>query len=581
MHISFRYKVLYAIVGITAAASFAIGLLYFNWSRGEIETNYSRALWNAMTVSVHAIDENARQAYALAVSLSCDDTLHRTAQEYRDTQVEDALTLSAYLRENGQKVENLQNVYLYLPQYGKTVTSEEYHAVGVTHAHSVRWLTDAPVTGGLAPQLVYDGVSRAPRYMLSYCMRLGGEADAAVISVNLDEQRLFYQYLDRIDADGQESYYLVDGEGVVVSATGRRAIGRPLSAVADVRPEQLQAVQGKSVFSDEDGRLIAVVRAPMTGLTLVVVTDRRALVASLTRQRNFIFGFFGLVVLIMLLPAYRMSERVYAPVRRLKQAMQRVSEGDLSARASVTTRDEIGQLAEGFNEMVDRVEQLIDDLVNEQMGKKEAKLEALQYQITPHFMYNTLNSIKYAAILQGNEQVGEQLTAFIELLQASIRRSGAFITVQDEMRMVKNYVSLQQFRYGDALRVTYDLSEEAQPCCVPRLLLQPLVENAILHGRSAGGAQCDITIATARAGDTLILSVQDAGDGMTGEQLAALQKGEIARRDGFSGIGVPNIIERLTLYYGTRASLRYTTGEYGTKATIIMPATTDPAQYRI
>lgn len=196
-------------------------------------------------------------------------------------------------------------------------------------------------------------------------------------------------------------------------------------------------------------------------------------------------------------------------------------------------------------------------------------------------MYNTLNSIKYAAILQGNQAVGDQLTAFIELLQASIRRSGAFIAVRDETRMVQNYVKLQQFRYADSFTVAYDLSPEAENCCVPRLILQPLVENAILHGQKQSGEPCRITVSTALVTGTLVLSVQDAGDGMTREQIGLLMQGQKAGKGGFSGIGIPNIIERLRLYYGDAAALQYTSSEHGTKAVILLPATTDPEAYII
>ena len=579
MKLGFRAKVLLAIAATTMCASILIGVIYFRQSQREIESNYMQALWRTMSVTMSALDENVRQAYDTAVALNYDETLAALTAQYDGTEVEQGLALSGYLRQYGQRVDNLRNVYLYLPAHAQTITSEEYHAVEPTAAGTNTWLTDGAAQGSLAPRLVYDGISRAPVYMLSYCSRSG--ANAPVVSVNLDERRLFYQYLDEIDADGTGAFYLVDSTGTIVSATNQRDIGRLFAIVSGVGADVLSGGQDELAVADGAERLVAAVRSPLTGFSLVSVSDRRALTASLTQQRNFIFGFLFLVVLAMLVPAYHMAGRVYAPVRQLKDAMQKVSEGDLSARAEVHSTDEIGQLGIGFNEMVCQIESLIDDLVSEQMQKKEAELEALQYQITPHFMYNTLNSIKYAAILQGNQAVGDQLTAFIELLQASIRRSGAFITVRDETRMVQNYVKLQQFRYADSFTVAYDLSPEAENCCVPRLILQPLVENAILHGQKQSGEPCRITVSTALVTGTLVLSVQDAGDGMTREQIGLLMQGQKAGKGGFSGIGIPNIIERLRLYYGDAASLQYTSSEHGTKAVILLPATTDPEAYII
>ena len=106
--------------------------------------------------------------------------------------------------------------------------------------------------------------------------------------------------------------------------------------------------------------------------------------------------------------------------------------------------------------------------------KKDAELEALQYQITPHFMYNTLNSIKYAALIKGEKELGGLIGDFVELLQASINKKGTFISVADELHILKNYIHLQEFRYQGGFDVEYDISQEAYGCYIPRLILQPL-----------------------------------------------------------------------------------------------------------
>lgn len=578
MRFSFRAKVLLAIAAITVSASMAIGWVFLERSRQDIENNYIDALWSAMGVSISAFEENARAAYNQALALGNDPALLRLLASYHEDDMQSVLHLSDYLSAR-QGVDNIKNIYLYMPAQGQTLTSQDYRAVQQTPDLS---RVAAARQAGLSPQLVYDEVDRTPSYMLSYRCAISGVADTPMVSVNLDERRLYYRYLAGIGNAAADSYYLVDRDGVVVSAAAVGEIGRQVAEILPDADALLQQAKDAAVLADGQNRLIAAVRSPMTGYRLIAVSDRAALTASLGRQRTFILGFVALVLLAMLIPSYHMSGRVYAPVKALKDAMQQVSEGDLSARASVLSNDEIGLLGDGFNQMVDQIEKLIGDLVSEKMLKKEAELNALQYQITPHFMYNTLNSIKYAAILQGNTQLGEQLGAFIELLQASISRNGAFIAVRDEVRMVRNYVTLQQFRYENSIHVTYDLSPAAEGCFVPRLLLQPLVENAILHGQNEeDSAHCRIVVSAAKAANMLVLSVQDAGHGMSAEQIHALMQGERVGKHGFSGIGVPNIVQRLRLYYGDKASLKYTSGEYGTKAVILLPATNDPEAYTI
>ena len=583
MKLGFRAKVLTAITLMTVCASLTIAFAYWNRMRADIEENYVQTLWQSMSVSLGAFDENARRAYDTAVALSFDGELAGLAADYAaegGAGARDALPLSDRLAEAGRVVDNLRSVYLYLPASREVVTSASYHAVQELAPGRSAWLTRAP-EAGLSPQLVYDDVSRVPEHMLSYRARLGdGGADEPLLCVSLDERRLFYQYLSELDA-GDSSALLLGPDGVIVSASDQRLVGQPFAAAAGINRTLLAPGQRACAFGDGPDRLIAAVRSPFTGCVLAVSSDRRSLAASLHSQLAYLVGFLVVVLAVMLAVALRMSRTMYKPIGNLRRAMARVSEGDLSARAMVFTEDEIGQLGEGFNRMVEQIEGLIGDLVSEQMAKKEAEIEALQYQITPHFMYNTLNSIKYAAILQGNEQVGEQLGAFIELLQASIRRGGAFVPVRDELRFVRNYVKLQQFRYMGGFSVTYDVSPEAEACCVPRLLLQPLVENAIVHGQPTDGSPLHITVAAVCVGDTLALSVEDTGPGMTREQIVKLLAGEGAKKGGFSGIGVSNIRERLRLYYGDQGVLHYTSGEHGTKAAVFLPATTDPEAYTI
>ena len=162
--------------------------------------------------------------------------------------------------------------------------------------------------------------------------------------------------------------------------------------------------------------------------------------------------------------------------------VEKVGEGDLSLRTEVTTADEIGTLGKEFNHMLDYIEALIAQVIEEEQQKKDAELEALQYQITPHFMYNTLNSIKFAAFLKGEKELAGLIGDFVELLQASINKKGSFLSVADEIHILKNYIHLQDFRYQGSFRVKYEISEEAYRCYIPRLILQPLVENALLHG---------------------------------------------------------------------------------------------------
>ncbi|MBS7225157.1 MAG: sensor histidine kinase [Clostridiaceae bacterium] len=588
MLLGFRFKVLFAIAGITLTACTLISFFFFRLSAQTVENNYLHLQERTLRVTMRSLEELMSSAYDTTVALTCDDALTDMAHRYIETHggLEDAQKISAYLKQYQPDGGLVDSIYLYLPARNQVITSADYHAVQeIFFAQNYPWMvyqSKCPTGTRLAPVLLYDEVNRAPQYVLAYTRPVYGTDGKPLgwLAVNLSERDLFYQLLSQGTQMGGDEYYLLDGDGVITMTTDTSAIGHLFT---EVRPGgQLPTGTLNSVRYGEK-QLLTSLHSPMTGFRLLCLSDREELVHDLRAQLGYIFIVMLITTLVMLLVALWVSRWIYAPVKNLKDAMHHVQEGDLSARATVWDNDEIGELSEGFNQTVEQVERLIGQLVEERMQKKEAELDALQYQITPHFMYNTLNSIKYAAMLQGADRIGEQLGAFIELLQASISRQGAFLTVEEEIHMVENYVKLQKFRYMDAFEVVYCIEPETKRLYVPRLILQPLVENAILHGTKLHRSDCRIEIAVQLNGPSLILRVTDNGTGMTEQEVNALMSGQrLARKGGFSGIGIPNIRERLKLYYGDMGQLHYSSSPgFGTRAVITLPASRSASEYEI
>ena len=588
MLLGFRFKVLFAIAGITLTACTLISFFFFRLSAQTVENNYLHLQERTLRVTMHSLEDLMSSAYDTTVALTCDDALTDMAHRYIETHggLEDAQKISAYLKQYQPDGGLVDSIYLYLPARNQVITSADYHAVQeIFFAQNYPWMvyqSKCPTGTRLAPVLLYDEVNRAPQYVLAYTRPVYGTDGKPLgwLAVNLSERDLFYQLLSQGTQMGGDEYYLLNGDGVITMTTDTSAIGHLFT---EVRPGgQLPTGTLNSVRYGEK-QLLTSLHSPMTGFRLLCLSDREELVHDLRAQLGYIFIVMLITTLVMLLVALWVSRWIYAPVKNLKDAMHRVQEGDLSARATVWDNDEIGELSEGFNQTVEQVERLIGQLVEERMQKKEAELDALQYQITPHFMYNTLNSIKYAAMLQGADRIGEQLGAFIELLQASISRQGAFLTVEEEIHMVENYVKLQKFRYMDAFEVVYCIEPETKRLYVPRLILQPLVENAILHGTKLHRSDCRIEIAVQLNGPSLILRVTDNGTGMTEQEVNALMSGQrLARKGGFSGIGIPNIRERLKLYYGDMGQLHYSSSPgFGTRAVITLPASRSASEYEI
>ena len=281
----------------------------------------------------------------------------------------------------------------------------------------------------------------------------------------------------------------------------------------------------------------------------------------------------AVVVVSLLLTLVLMAiifRRFLGPVKRLQSAMNRVQGGDLKARAEVSSDDEIGRLTQDFNRMVDSIEAYNRGMIEQEEKKRSFELMALQAQINPHFLYNTLDSIRWMAMAQGSKTIEKMSYSLIQLLRKTISSGSPFATIEVELKSLENYVDILRLRYYN----TFDYEAVAEPeallCRIPKLILQPLVENALLHGIYDCGHRGHILVSASVSGDDLLVRVRDDGRGM---DLGALKrKGGDSHKDSFSGIGIENVDERIKLYYGAAYGVTFESapGEF-TEATVRIP----------
>jgi sensor histidine kinase YesM len=262
--------------------------------------------------------------------------------------------------------------------------------------------------------------------------------------------------------------------------------------------------------------------------------------------------FVLLMIVLSVTIAILFTRGVARPLETLRGLMKRAELGDLKAYWTSGTTKDIDVLGESYNQMLNRLEDLIKQVKVEESLKKEKEFEALQYQLNPHFLYNTLNTIKWVAKIHKTPQISEAVSALVRLLQSSLGKMGDFISLQDEVGLVRDYMAIQTFRYGDEIQLNLEIESIAGLCLVPKLILQPLVENAIIHGLDyKSDKDKQITIKAWIDRDLLLCQVEDNGKGMDSDLLLSEQNG---RREGvkekMSGIGLKHIREKIKLYYG-------------------------------
>lgn len=286
----------------------------------------------------------------------------------------------------------------------------------------------------------------------------------------------------------------------------------------------------------------------------------------------YMVGVVVIAVCISLLISYIMSNSMTQNIRDLERTISRVEQGDFAVHIVPSSRDEIGDLCQHFNHMSDKIEELIQQAYREGKEKEKLKMIVLKAQVNPHFLYNSLGSIKCMARMEGKEDIARMTQALIDLLRASLGKTSEFQTVEQEIEYVRNYFVLQLYRYEDAFRVEYHIEEETKGLIMLNFILQPLVENAVFHGIEMSRGNGVIAISSAIRGDRLVLTVRDNGVGMTPEQLEGLFAEKSQHYEGLNSIGVRNVYQRIQQYFGEEYGLVYTSSPgQGCTVEVILP----------
>ncbi len=361
--------------------------------------------------------------------------------------------------------------------------------------------------------------------------------------------------LSRISLGRRGYLFVVDSQGGIVYHPRQELI------YSDLEREYIDRVvaQRRGSFSihDEKGeRLYTVSTSDRTGWRTVGVNYVSEFVQNRqTIQRYYFYWTLTCIVLAVLISVL-ISHRLSMPILRLRSTMRTVEQGDFDVTADISRNDEIGDLARDFNIMIARIKELVRRNAEEQEEKRKSELMALQNQITPHFLYNTLDSVIWMAEAKQHELVVGMVSALARLLRLSISRGEELVSIRDEIDHIGNYLTIQKMRYRDKLDYAIEVDGEILGLYVPKIILQPLVENAIYHGiknRQDGGR---VTVAGSISDGSVILAVRDDGIGMSSDQIDGILKSKTSVRRR-RRVGVRNVHERIQLYFGSRYGLRF------------------------
>lgn len=291
------------------------------------------------------------------------------------------------------------------------------------------------------------------------------------------------------------------------------------------------------------------------------------------KTRSFILFLLAFFLNAMMLINFYVSRKVTEPMHRLEGAVKRIQAGDLNTKIQASGVYEIQNLSNAIEEMERNLKQLMEDIVQEHEAKRKSDLMVLQNQINPHFLYNTLDVIVWMIENEKSGDAVKAVTALARFFRISLSRGKTVIPVSDEVEHVRNYLMIQEMRFKNKFTYAFDVKEETKQLGTVKLILQPLVENAIYHAMEFMDDDGELTVKGYLEGEELILSVTDNGCGMTKERAEALLRGDFVQTGKGSGVGLRNVQERIQLVFGEKYGLRILSEpDEGTCIEIHLPA---------
>jgi two-component system sensor histidine kinase YesM len=294
-----------------------------------------------------------------------------------------------------------------------------------------------------------------------------------------------------------------------------------------------------------------------------------------TRQEvnGYLIRVLLVVLVLVILVSLFLSSSLTRPIRRMERKMKAVERGDFNVELPIEGPLEVERLSRRFNLMVNKIRTLMSEIIHEQEQKRRLELEALQAQINPHFLYNTLNSVVRMVGMSRNEEVITMITSLSRLFRISLSQGKTIITVREELEHAHHYLTIQQMRFKRKFNFSMNADEDTLECLTLKLVLQPLIENAIVHGIEYHMDEGCIEIRVYRENDKLVFRITDNGVGMTEEQMSKLLVGSpIVKSGAGSGVAVRNVHDRIQLYYGEAYGLEFNSElEEGTTVWIRIP----------
>ncbi|GMQ64579.1 sensor histidine kinase [Vallitalea maricola] len=343
---------------------------------------------------------------------------------------------------------------------------------------------------------------------------------------------------------------IFDDYGNVMVSSKDSNLGKNINDFPDLKEVYLENKEPSDAYKIDNNTKVISYKTPQSGWLIVNITDYNIMMKEMEKNILLFNKIFGLMILLFMLFSIVFFNKIIRAIRRLMKRMKKAEKGYFVADEKLIGFGEIKELEIAFTEMINKIDDLMIERDKKEKERQEEEIRALQAQINPHFIYNTLNCIKLMAMMAHKENIENMVYAFMELLGGMFKDSKMMITVENEIEYTKHYIHIMQVRYADSFDVTWDIDNSILNCLTLKLMLQPIIENAITHGISHNEERGLITIKGYKNDDEIVFKVTDNGQGILPEKIKLLFMENDTGTEKKPKVGIYNVNKRIKLNFG-------------------------------
>ena len=539
-----------------------LGVLVANISRETIQKELLNAAEISMDESYRSITNLIDNTRDLALAVANSQTMQTDLQALHAGQdiLEHMQNAAGWIEDNPIYSKNNEKICLFLSSGNlelPKMSSAMIRFVPMDFAES--WYTEALEKPNTFHWSLY---TTADSIMLrqSKCIysTQDWETILGVVTVDINLERL--RSIALVANNTGNRLYLVDETGVIAYPYYNY----------DKIPQEILTSRTSGVIESENA-LMLVRCVPTTGWNLIKVISMAEITQKTNRIKLTILSLAAVFSAFSLAAALYFTMQISQPIQFLASRMKKIQAGSLDKIEKGRTRGEIADLYDSYNYMVQRLETQIEQTYVAKIHAKDAELRALQAQINPHFLYNTLDSINWLALRYKAYDISKMVLALSDMLRLSLNKGLNTLTVQEELRQVDSYITLQKVRFSDIFSVEYNIDPKIEKCRILKMLLQPIVENAIIHGFDGMESGGMIFIEGRAVPEGILFSVRNNGALIDLGKMRRRLDGEDEEENTRRGYGIRNVNERIKAFYGAHYGIRYSIHGQYTVATFLIP----------